>query len=113
MRDVVITQSKGASTHEPRQIHVMGHSNLLAVGLGRHIGDVLVPTPDPRHGFVAGLQCLHREVWLQTDAGRCQPGNIMRKICQKNFTSGWVDVCAAYSRDGLRWYSVLEEDLPG
>ena len=45
--------------------------------------------------------------------GRCgsQNGVKLRKICQRNFTSGWVDVCAAYSRDGLRWHSIRKERL--
>jgi len=93
-------------------VQASGESNLLAVGLGRHIGDVLVPTVDPQHGYVAGLQCLHRKVLLQTDGHRsaCPANHLgIRQECNRNFTSGWVDVCAAYSKDGLRWTSVANE----
>jgi len=102
---------EGASKHEARRVKVASDSNVLKVGMGRFVGDVLVPCSDPRHGYVAGLQCLHRKVWISTAAGRCHDAERAgRMVCSKSFLGSWLDICIAYSSNGISWQSITNPD---
>ena len=94
----LLPSHKGASKHEwpagTRRIDIPVDSNVLPVGLGSFIGDVLVPTRSRSGGMQAGLQCLHSKVWLQTYWPK-----------PKKYLGGWLDVCGATSTHGLQWQS--------
>lgn len=92
--------SLGQSAHDwpaDRVIRVpAAGSNLLPVGLGRHLGDVLVPSVGPDGRLVAGLQCVHQPTWIKSEWPR-----------SREYLAGWLDVCAGRSPDsGLSWESV-------